>query len=753
MVSIRNAIISALIFGLMGLCLMPFFLQFEESVGLSFLFKIRGRIDPPSDVVVVAIDMESANNLKLPRTPEDWPRPIHSLLIRNLIKEEAAVIVFDVFFRQKSQLNKSDNQFAEAIINAGNVILVERIHKEETTIKDREGEKAIELSIERPDPPLAILARASLASAPFPLPKKGSHSVNQYWVVKPTAGDVPTLPVVAFQFFALNVYRDFLSLMEKEAPIRTDIFPSDKSIILNEKGVPQLILSLRDYFKKNPGIAKKMNATLERHETFSMDKRTAKLLSALIQMYQQPDSRYLNFYGPPQTITTVPCYHLIQKREEIKRASNGNLFKGKAVFIGKTECLQSRQKSEGFPTVFSLPNGLDISGVEIAATAFANLLNNSHIRPLDFPMDRIVVFLWGMGIGLLCLIIPSTLGIWALIFVSCIYTAAAQYQFNRFHVWYPLVVPVLIQGPVAFLATSLWRYYDINKRRKIIRSALGKFIPNQEVDQLIKNKGDMKAGEKLVFGVCMLTDAENITPLSEKMNPAELKEFMDRYYEVIFKPVEAYSGYPQDVTGDAVMSVWTAELPDVTMRKNACMAAMEIDRILNRKGPSSNGIKLPTRVGLHCGLMVRGNVGAGIHFEYRVVGDVVITATRIEGLNKHLGTRVLASKEVLHQLDSFLTRNIGDFLLVGKLEPINVSEIMTLREAATEGQISLCAVFAEGLAAFQSGNWEMAKKRFAQCIRIRDTDGPSLFYLNLCKSYAQSLPPDDWNGVVRMFTK
>jgi adenylate cyclase len=156
---------------------------------------------------------------------------------------------------------------------------------------------------------------------------------------------------------------------------------------------------------------------------------------------------------------------------------------------------------------------------------------------------------------------------------------------------------------------------------------------------------------------------------------------------------------------------------------------------------------------MHSGWMVRGNVGAGSHFEYRVVGDVVITATRIEGLNKHLGTRVLASEDVLDQLDDFLTRKVGKFLLVGKLEPVKICEVLAIRDDAKEEQISLCSVFAEGLTAFQKGNWEQAIKRLNECIRINENDGPSLFYMKLCETHIQNPPPDDWGGVVRMYAK
>jgi len=67
---------------------------------------------------------------------------------------------------------------------------------------------------------------------------------------------------------------------------------------------------------------------------------------------------------------------------------------------------------------------------------------------------------------------------------------------------------------------------------------------------------------------------------------------------------------------------------------------------------------LPTRIGLHGGRMLLGNIGAMDHYEYRAVGDIVTTATRIEGLNKHLRTQILASRTIIDDLEGFSTREL-----------------------------------------------------------------------------------------------
>jgi len=164
-------------------------------------------------------------------------------------------------------------------------------------------------------------------------------------------------------------------------------------------------------------------------------------------------------------------------------------------------------------------------------------------------------------------------------------------------------------------------------------------------------------------------------------------------------------------------------------------------------------LQLPTRIGLHSGKMLLGHVGAMAHYEYRAVGDIVNTTTRIQGLNKYLGTHILVSEEVLSQLDGFLTRELGKFLFVGKSKPLVIYELICRLDKADRQQGSLCADFAEALGAYRRGSWEEAIERFYGCLKHYDGDGPSLFYITLCEQYKEHPPEESWNGVIRLTKK
>ncbi len=71
---------------------------FERSIGLDWLFTIRGKIDPPPGTVVIAISGLTGEKLGMPALPRDWPRSIHGELVDALVKYGASVIVFDINF-------------------------------------------------------------------------------------------------------------------------------------------------------------------------------------------------------------------------------------------------------------------------------------------------------------------------------------------------------------------------------------------------------------------------------------------------------------------------------------------------------------------------------------------------------------------------------------------------------------------------------------------------------------------------------
>ncbi|MBL0701458.1 MAG: adenylate/guanylate cyclase domain-containing protein [Desulfosarcina sp.] len=731
--------------GLLGLCLTPLFFSLEENIGLEYLFSIRGKRYAPRDVIIISIDKNSAKKLNLPNDLEKWPRSLHAGLVDILTQKGAALIAFDVLF-DEPRSPVDDNLFADSIKNANNVLLFESLDKETVPLTSEQGAYSGQLHAVTRNPPIPLFAKSAVAVASFVLPKV-PVKVSQYWTFQTNAGGLPTLPMVALQVYALEFYDEFTHLLKKIDPAQGEkIRFHNQTALINDNALCKHIRAIRDIFQKDPSIANKMLAELRNSNLLSGEVKKKQVIKALIKNYQDPPSHFINFYGPPGSIPTISYSKVIAANQ--KKV----IFKDKAVFVGVSEYLRPEQE-DGFYTVFSQASGVDISGVEIAATAFANMLEDMHIKPLNLLYHLSFIFLGGMLLGFLSFYFSTFAAVISIILLSTLYLFFAQYQFNNFGNWYPLVIPLFFLSPVTIFSAFIRKYLEAHRERKNIKKAFGYYLPSRIVDQLVANKSEIIKTGEMVSGICLCTDAGQYTTLSESMKPDELGSYMNEYYETIFEPVVKSGGLISNIVGDAMLSIWADTDLEPALMNRACHTALDIVRNVNRFNNESTRLKLPIRIGLHSGQMMLGNIGAIDHYEYRPVGDVINSASRLEGLNKYMGTEILASAESLYQVDDFLVRNLGEFLVVGKSKPIMVYELICRKGDASKQQKELCTIFDEALNFYRNQSWNQAIAQFHNTAKIFGEDGPSRFYRILCEKYKKNSPGETWTGLVCLNSK
>ncbi len=720
----------------------------DEELGLSALFALRGTRSPPENLLIVSIDGESADELDLPARVDKWPRSLHGRLVERLSQAGAAVIAFDVIFDEPQSL-REDGLFAAAIARAGNVVLAASLRQRTLLVPPAGGGAPAELIVEQLHPPIARLADSAAGVAPFPLPKV-PVTLRQYWKFKPGAGDVPTLPVVITHVLARDVQEEFLRLAKTVSPAGARRIAPDPEATLPGRRVERLARAVRTLLADEPTTAQRLIDSVREARGPPADDgmRRSKLLT-LIRTHDGGDTDYLNLYGPGGTIPSIPYWRVLKGE-----AASGPLdLKGRIVFVGLSERFRPERKDD-FHTDFGT-----MSGVEIAATAVGNLLEGNPVRPLAPAGRLVIVTLWGLLLGGVCIVSSARAGAAFVLIAALWYLGAAVYGFASSGAWYPLFQPLLIQAPFAFLGGLVWKYADTEREREAVRFAFSQFLPRDEVDRIVRDVKGVGRSSRVVHGACLATDAEKYTTLAEQIEPIELLHLMNEYYEVVFEPVRRHGGFVSDVKGDEALAIWATAQPDPNLRRRACLAACEVDRaveefnrVLSRR--AGGELALPTRIGLHAGQMSLGSVGAIDHFEFRAVGDIVNTATRIQGLNKSLGTRILASAETLEGLDSFLTREVGTFLLVGKSAPIVLHEVVGRADEADPAQRTLCEIFTRALRAYRAGLFDEAILGFERALMSHADDGPSRFYLGLCERGKGGLGDGEpWTGIVRMNVK
>ena len=740
------------IIGLFGVIvnLTPLGLSLEEKFGLYWLFHLRGAVTAPSDVMVVAIDRPSAIALDLPITPRSWPRELHARLIDKLTAAGARVIVFDLLFDTPGIEPEDNVKLANAMHKAGNVVVVERLVFEESEFTDNSADQPYNLiTQEGTSKLLPIIEEAVMVHAPFPLPK--AARVNSYWTFKTGAGDVPTMPVAALQVYALQLHDDFVRLIQKVNPSIAEKISTHKDNIK----VEDLIFTLRDIFLQDTQLARLVRAEMNLDPDLDATKK--QVFKALLNVYAGNETRFINFYGPPRSVKTVPYYQILQLDDSGRTAHDLEQldFKNKVVFVGFSAVTQAEQDRvrDDYHTVFSNPDGIFISGVEIAATAFSNLLENRPIRPISFTGGLGLIFLFGFVMSVVFLALPNRSSIVAGIILVSVYVFSVFYQFKEVSVWLPLIVPIFLQLPLALFGAVLLKYLDAKRERQQLQDAFGYFIPERVVNDIAKRSGAIFSNSQLVYGACLATDAEMYTSLAESMDPVKLGRLMNDYYAVMFEPVREHNGIVSDVVGDAMLAIWADSAANIDLQRRACLACLDIADAVKQFNQNDSRPELPTRIGLHAGEMFLGNIGAIDHYEYRAVGDIVNTSNRIQGMNKYLGTRILVSSEVVAGLDDFLIRPLGGFMLFGKSSPVGLAELIIHKELASKEQLWLSEIFAYALHAYELQKWQDAIINFSEILRAYPNDGPARYYLEHCRHLMLTPPIGLWNPTIHMESK
>jgi adenylate cyclase len=243
------------------------------------------------------------------------------------------------------------------------------------------------------------------------------------------------------------------------------------------------------------------------------------------------------------------------------------------------------------------------------------------------------------------------------------------------------------------------------------------------------------------MGACVTTDAERFTSVAERIGPAAAVECINRYFEVLFRPVYDNGGFISDVKGDGALAIWAEFSPDPELRAKVCRACLEMAgnaAQFHRRYPEQGWA---TRIGAYFGPIALATVGALEHYEYRAVGDTVNTSSRLEELNKRLGTRLLVSAELVEGLDEFLYRDLGEFELRGKQRRVRVCELVARRDEASDRQLRLCEDFAAAMLAQCAGRLEEAHSGLVELCARHPEDGPSRFQLRRCRlALAEVLP-------------
>ncbi|MGR9117099.1 MAG: adenylate/guanylate cyclase domain-containing protein, partial [Gammaproteobacteria bacterium] len=591
---------------------------------------------------------------------------------------------------------------------------------------------------------------AAKASGTFPLPKV-DVAVHEFWAFKHGVEYAPTTPALALQLHMHNAYPKLVKLLEDVNASEAASLPRRIEKADRNKEIRRLTMKLRRMFRQTSQHHPKLDESIERIRNGNATAENSDQLEALVGLYSGNDNRYLNFYGPPGTITTIP-YHKILSKTAPGAGNNLPDLTGKVVFVGYSDIYDPSQPDR-FYTVFTNDDGVDLSGVEIAATAFGNLLTNRTLSHPESTTTVSIMGLFGGTVGGLTQLLPAIVSVPITLVIGGIYLYCSEWVFSQNNLWLPLAVPLLFQLPLALFSGLVAQYLSERRKQKRATRAISFYIPNKLAKEFTEKNMESSALNKVTYSICFASDMAGFTTISEQLRPKELAAFLNDYFETFSIALRNHRVDVTEFRADGIMCAWTAEKPHPEIHRHALMAALEAVEAISRFSERQPLLTQPLRIGLEAGMVYVGHSGGGGHYVYSIVGDCANTAARIEGLNKKMGTRILANRSVLEGVNGLIMRYLGDFQFVGKTEALPIVEVMAAEETATPSQQILCQRYEEAMKVFSSGRFTDAAALFEAILSEYPNDGPSRFHLSYCQNQINNPTSSENPSIIRMDSK
>ena len=168
-----------------------------------------------------------------------------------------------------------------------------------------------------------------------------------------------------------------------------------------------------------------------------------------------------------------------------------------------------------------------------------------------------------------------------------------------------------------------------------------------------------------------------------------------------------------------------------------------------KPGRLKGGKPFWSRIGIHTGNTLVGNIGSANRMNYAVVGDSVNLASQLEGINKIYQTNIIVSSETEKEARSqFLFRPLDIVRVKGKKNGVKIFELLDSEEQASEKQKQFCAKFSRGVWAYNVRCFDQACEVFKQLSETFPDDVPTQIHLRRSHRFSIVFPSADWEPII-----
>ncbi len=292
-------------------------------------------------------------------------------------------------------------------------------------------------------------------------------------------------------------------------------------------------------------------------------------------------------------------------------------------------------------------------------------------------------------------------------------------------------------------------------------TAFKKYVPADLVRNLIATGQEANVGGVPKHLTIFFSDIKGFTSISEKTAPDFLMQHLSEYFDNLSNIIMEQKGTIDKYIGDSIMAFWGAPISNSNSEINSCRAALACQKVLdklNEQWAKMNKPIMKTRIGIASGDVIVGNMGSNERINYSVIGDSVNLASRLEGINKYYGTRIIISSRVYYKVkDHFHCRFLDNAAVLGKDEGVQIYELIASKSEVLDTQHrQFLSWYAKGIDAYLNKQWVEALKNFLAIRKeLSIQDKSTELFIQRCIYYRKNghLLPDDWDGVSRFNKK
>jgi len=387
------------------------------------------------------------------------------------------------------------------------------------------------------------------------------------------------------------------------------------------------------------------------------------------QLPEQPQQFRIDWYqggrNPYPSFPYLLVYDEFSKNGEFRGAG---FFKDKIIFIGAT--------AAGLNDIQATPLSATYPGIMILAAAADNALTETYLKELSGQYQAFVLLSsWLLLVmGLLGFRRLAVQLLWLLLIISLLF--GESYRQGISGQLFPVLSNLLIIG--VFTVAFFLRQYLLKQREfRHTVDIFGRFMDPHIVKGLVEQGLTEQLMEGKTATVTVLfSDIRGFTTLSEQRPAKEVVAILNAYLERQLAVIFRHNGTLDKFIGDAIMAFWGEPVDNPRQRQDAIQAAREmVDELISFR--DEYGLpEFDIGIGIHTGTVVVGAIGAEKRYDYTAIGDTVNLASRIEGLTKQLGHRVLISRDSIYGCESdFDFSEVGNYTVKGRGKPVSLFTI------------------------------------------------------------------------------